>query len=76
MTARALPALVGLPLAVGTGLLIPVQGRINGALGVRLNDGIGAAVVSFTTGLLVMLAVSFSVPAGRASLARVLPALR
>ncbi len=76
MTARTLPALAGLPLAVAAGLAIPVQGRINGALGVRLNDGIGAAVVSFSTGLILMLAVSFALPAGRASLSRVLPALR
>ncbi|MGZ4662375.1 MAG: DMT family transporter, partial [Arthrobacter sp.] len=47
--APRLPILAGLPLAVAAGLAIPVQGRINGALGVRLNDGIAAAVVSFTT---------------------------
>ncbi|MEE2521745.1 DMT family transporter [Pseudarthrobacter sp. J75] len=76
MTARALTPALGLPLAVAAGLAIPAQGRINGALGVRLNDGIGAAVVSFTTGLLLMLVVSFALPAGRASLSRVLPALR
>ena len=49
-----LPLIVGLPLAVATGLFIPVQGRINGALGAALEDGIGAAVVSFSTGLVVM----------------------
>lgn len=42
-----LPRFAGLPLAVGAGLAIPVQGRINGALGVRLNDGIASAVVGF-----------------------------
>ena len=71
-----LPVLAGLPLAVGSGLAIPVQGRINGALGARLNDGIAAAAVSFSTGLLVMIAISLLLPRGRAGLASILPAVR
>ncbi|WP_350003702.1 DMT family transporter [Pseudarthrobacter sp. WHRI 8279] len=71
-----LPLLAGLPLAVGAGLAIPVQGRINGALGTRLDDGIAAAVVSFSTGLVVMVLVSLLLPSGRAGLARILPAVR
>ncbi|MDQ0822009.1 transporter family-2 protein [Arthrobacter sp. V4I6] len=71
-----LPLLAGLPLAVAAGLLIPVQGRINGALGVALADGIAAAVVSFSTGLVVITAVSLLLPKGRAGLARILPAVR
>ncbi|MFF1882442.1 DMT family transporter [Pseudarthrobacter sp. NPDC058196] len=71
-----LPVLAGLPLAVGAGLAIPVQGRINGALGARLNDGIAAAVVSFSTGLLVMILISLVLPRGRAGLAGILPAVR
>lgn len=63
-------------MAVASGLAIPVQGRINGALGARLGDGIAAAVVSFTTGLVVMVIVSLAAPRGRAGLARILPALR
>jgi len=63
-------------MAVASGLVIPVQGRINGALGARLGDGIAAAVVSFTTGLIVMVIVSLAAPRGRAGLARILPALR
>lgn len=63
-------------MAVASGLAIPVQGRINGALGARLGDGIAAAVVSFTTGLIVMVIVSLAAPRGRAGLARILPALR
>jgi transporter family-2 protein len=68
--------LAGLPLAVGSGLAIPVQGRINGALGARLNDGIAAAVVSFSTGLLLMILISLVLPRGRAGLASILPAVR
>lgn len=71
-----LPLLAGLPLAVGAGLAIPVQGRINGALGTRLNDGIAAAVVSFSTGLVVMILISLLLPRGRAGLAKILPAVR
>ncbi|MGK8521424.1 DMT family transporter [Nocardia asteroides] len=41
--------------AIGGG--VAVQGRINGALGARLEDGILAATISFATGLLVLAAV-------------------
>ena len=71
-----LPLLAGLPLAVGAGLAIPLQGRINGALGARLTDGIAASVVSFSTGLVVMILISLLLPRGRAGLARILPAVR
>jgi transporter family-2 protein len=71
-----LPLLAGLPLAVGAGLAIPLQGRVNGALGARLNDGIAASVVSFSTGLVVMILISLLLPRGRAGLARILPAVR
>lgn len=74
--APRLPLIAGLPIAVAAGLAIPVQGRINGALGARLDDGIAAAVVSFTTGLIVMVLVSLALPRGRRGLAQILPALR
>lgn len=74
--ASRLPLLAGLPLAVGAGLAIPIQGRINGALGVHLNDGIAAAVVGFSTGLVIMILISLILPSGRAGLARILPAVR
>jgi bacterial/archaeal transporter family-2 protein len=74
--APRLPLIAGLPLAVAAGLAIPIQGRINGALGARLNDGIAAAVVSFTTGLILMTVVSLVLPRGRRGLAQILPALR
>ena len=74
--APRLPLPVGLLLAVSAGLLVPVQGRINGALGTVLADGLAAAVVSFSTGLALMIAISLLLPKGRAGLAQVLPALR
>jgi len=71
-----LPLIAGLPMAIAAGLFIPLQGRINGALGVELGDGIAAAVVSFSTGLAVMAVISLALPKGRAGLARILPAVR
>jgi transporter family-2 protein len=71
-----LPLPLGLLAAVSAGLLVPVQGRINGALGTALADGLAAAVVSFSTGLVVMAAISLLLPKGRAGLAQILPALR
>lgn len=72
----SLPRVAGLPVAVAAGLLIPLQGRINGALAVRLDDGLAASVVSFTTGLLVIAAVGLILPRGRAGLRQILPAVR
>jgi transporter family-2 protein len=74
--APRLPLPVGLLLAVSAGLFVPVQGRINGALGTVLADGLAAAVVSFSVGLVLMIVVSLVLPKGRAGLANVLPALR
>lgn len=71
-----LPLAAGLPLAVAAGLAIPVQGRINGALGTRLNDGIAAATVSFTTGLILMVVICLILPKGRAGVAQILPAVK
>lgn len=45
---------LGLVFGFGIGAGVAVQGRINGALGARLHDGIAAATISFGTGLLVL----------------------
>nr|WP_026553983.1 DMT family transporter [Arthrobacter sp. 35W] len=68
--------LVGVPLAVAAGLAIPVQGRVNGALGATLDDGLAAALVSFAVGLVVIIAASLVMPRGRAGLAAMLPVIR
>lgn len=58
MTARARLGL-GFGFCIGAG--VAVQGRINGALGARLHDGIAAATVSFGSGLLILvIAFGFS----------------
>ncbi|MFG2443831.1 DMT family transporter [Nocardia fluminea] len=55
--------------AIGAG--VAVQGRINGALGARLADGIAAATISFGTGLIALL-IAFAVsPTLRAGFAEV-----
>ena len=43
--------------ALGIGGVIAVQSRINGELGHRIHDGIFAAVISFTVGLLLLVIV-------------------
>ncbi|WP_433712846.1 DMT family transporter [Nocardia sp. CA-084685] len=57
MVARAK---VGLAFGFCIGVGVAVQGRINGALGVRLRDGLAAACISFGLGL-VVLVIAFAV---------------
>lgn len=70
------PLLTGLLLAVANGTLLPVQGRINSALGAKLDDGVAAAVVSFTTGLVLIAVIGLALPKGRAGLRRIVPAVK
>ncbi|MGN9807980.1 DMT family transporter [Micromonospora sp. BQ11] len=67
---------IGLGLAVASGVAVAVQSRINGELGVRLADGIAAAVVSFGLGLLVLLVLVPGTPGGRRGLVALRSALR
>ncbi|SCF36612.1 transporter family-2 protein [Micromonospora viridifaciens] len=66
----------GVGLATASGVAVAVQSRINGELGVRLADGIAAAVVSFGLGLLVLLVLVPATPAGRRGLVALRVALR
>lgn len=47
------------------GALAAVQARINGQLGVRLDDGLAAASISFGSGLLILAVLSAALPEGR-----------
>ena len=58
--------------ALLSGVLVAVQQRINGELGVQLGDALTAAVVSFLTGLVVVAVVVAVRPGSR----RALPAVR
>lgn len=73
---RAFPQWLGLVLAVLTGTFVAVQARINGSLGIALDDGFAAASVSFGSGLVILSAVmAFSRP-GRRGLARIVDGVR
>lgn len=50
----ALPAPLGLLIALLAGMLMPLQARLNGQLSADLQDGIAAALISFATGLVVL----------------------
>lgn len=63
-------------LAVFAGLAMPIQSRINSALGVRLADPVAASLVSFTTGLVLLVVISLVVPKARAGVRSIPQALR
>lgn len=62
---------LALTAAVASGALVALQQRVNGELGVRLHDALLAAVVSFATGLVAVVAVVLARPAARAAVSRV-----
>lgn len=62
------PARPALAAAVVSGALVAVQQRLNGSLGDALGDPLLAALVSFGTGLVVVLGVVLARPAARAAL--------
>lgn len=63
--ARTMPLWLALALAALIGVLTAVQARINGVLGVRLEDGFVAAAVSFGSGFLILVVLSAALPVGR-----------
>lgn len=58
------------------GVLTAVQARINGALGLRLDDGFVAAAVSFGSGLVILVLLSAASPAGRRGFAALVDGVR
>ena len=71
-----IPTWLAVGLAAICGALIAVQTRINGALGLALDDGFVAAAISFGSGLVVLLGCLIFVRRGRSGLAAVGGALR
>ena len=55
---------------------MPIQSRVNGALGTHLGDPIAASLVSFTTGLILLVLISIVVPSARAGVKTIPVALR
>ncbi len=62
--------------AVLIGALTALQARINGSLGAELGDGIVAAAVSFSSGLVILVVLSALLPEGRRGFARLLVGIR
>lgn len=72
--ARLLAA--GIPLAVTAGLTLPLQARINGELGHRLQDSLLAGLFSFGGAALIMAAATLVLPSGRAAFVKLLSTTR
>lgn len=73
---RRLPLGVAVAAAVLVGVLTAVQARINGSLGAALGDGLTAAFVSFSSGLVILIVLSAALPVGRAGVRRLFVARR
>lgn len=65
-----MPRGVAVAAAVGIGILTAIQARINGALGEAIGSGWIAALVSFGSGLVLVLVVAVALPSGRTGLRR------
>ncbi|MGC4938367.1 DMT family transporter [Kribbella sp. DT2] len=63
--------IAGLVASFVIGILVALQSRVNGELGHRLGDGVTAALISFGTGLIILLLATALVPRIRHSLANV-----
>ena len=73
---RAFPVWLAIVFAVLCGAGVALQSRVNGELGARIGDGFTAAVISFGSGLLILLVALAIAPVGRRGLGRVVGALR
>lgn len=73
---RRLPAPVALGGAVAIGVMTAIQARINGVLGVRVDDGIVAGLLSFSVGLLALAVVISCLPSARRGVARLWSGIR
>lgn len=67
------PPLWALALAFSVGALAAAQSRINGQLAIEVGDGLLAAVISFGSGLVLVLVISLALPGPRRALRNALP---
>ncbi len=58
------------------GILTALQARVNGQLGARIGDGLVAAVISFGSGLVILILLSFALPVGRRGFAALVRGIR
>ncbi|WP_249124266.1 DMT family transporter [Saccharopolyspora erythraea] len=73
---HSLRKVLGLAGATAVGVLLALQSRINGTLGVRMHDGIAAAVISFGSGLVVLVVCTAVLPKARNGVRRVVAEVR
>jgi bacterial/archaeal transporter family-2 protein len=74
--AGRLPLGAAIAVAVGCGVLMATQSRVNGELGRRLGDGFTAAAISFAVGLVIVAAIALLQPAARHGVRRALGEVR
>ena len=72
----SLANLLAIVAALIAGILVAVQSRLNGELGLALEDGVGAALYSFTSGWLLIALVTLISKPGREGVKRVVELLR
>ncbi len=76
MAERRIPLWLAVSAAVAVGVLTALQARINGSLGAAIGDGYTAAVISFCSGLIVLLALTAALPSGRRGARRLIAGIR
>lgn len=74
-TRRLSPA-VALGGAVAIGVMTAIQARINGVLGVRVDNGIVAGLISFAVGFLALIVVIVCLPSARRGVGRLRDGIR
>lgn len=73
---RRIPVPLALGGAVAIGVMTAIQARINGVLGVKLDDGVVAGLISFAVGLLALAAVIACIPSARRGVGRLVHGIR
>ena len=76
VTRPRMPAWLAIAGAMCIGSLTAVQARVNGQLGLRLDDGLVAAAISFGSGLAILLVSSAALPAGRRGVSALIAGVR
>ncbi len=75
-TSARLPMVIAIPLALACGVGVAVQSRINGEFAQRLDSGTVAALISFGSGLVVLVVIVALAPTGRRGVAQLISGLR
>lgn len=75
-THTPLKTLLAVAASIASGIGVSIQSRLNGELGLRLEDGSLAALISFSSGLLILGTLLLFSPSGRAGVVRVVSEIR